>query len=95
MNVMRYLVPDLPYGTVPGAPHSYGKTFFWGGGSLPYFYQEEVAKNPNCHGSRAVAWLVGGTTFNRNDSPSPRQFFSRQNILKNKLAWGNAHWTNY
>ena len=28
MNVMLQSGPDLPYGTVPGAPRSDGKTFF-------------------------------------------------------------------
>ena len=41
MNIMQQPGPDLPYGTVPGASRSNGKTFF---GFHPYIWQKDVAK---------------------------------------------------
>ena len=65
---------DLPYGTVPGAPHSY-KTFF----GLQLDLAEQYCKNFKVAGAQlnvnpawAVTWVVDLTifcTFFNNNSP--------------------------
>ena len=48
MNVKQLPGPDLPWGTVPGAPRSDGKIFF---GLFTYIWQEDVAIIPKIPGA--------------------------------------------
>ena len=64
MNIMQQPEPDILYGTVPGAPHLDGKTFF----GLHLCLAEDVAKISkvpgaprNVYPARAMGYLVGIT----------------------------------
>ena len=56
MNVMQQPGPDLPYGTVPGAPLLNGQTFFWY--SLTFGWKM-LQKSLRYQGARAMLILPG------------------------------------
>ena len=65
-----------------------------------YNWLEDVAKILEVPGSRGnnmvnrrIRLIV--PVFNKNNSLPPRQFLRTETLLKNKLAWENAHLTNY
>ena len=51
MNAMQQLGPDLPYGTVPGAPRSDGWDFFL---SSPVFGRKMLQKSQKFQKPRAM-----------------------------------------
>ena len=62
MNVMQYPRPDLPYGTFPGARHSYHSETLFG---LHLYLEVRFCENPQsasgpaqCQPARAITWLV-------------------------------------
>ena len=83
----------MPYGTVPGAPLSNGKTFF----VFTYIWKEDVSKISAVHGAPrnvsptwSITWLASLTIyfepFFNNNSPLPCQFLRDDILLKKKSA---------
>ena len=85
MHVMQKPGSDLTYGTVPGAPHSDGKTFL----VFIYIWHEDVAnipKVPEVLGKNMVG--MHNHLLYHFSIETIHQFLRDKIILKNKLAIG-------